>query len=365
MPLRANLSAFHSPCTVLPLRLTESLFQKFLFRYQIDPSLLPVLFATGEAPHPAERGGSHFASSYSQQPRKMKISDLQYCAYDLQYIEENKRSKENPWSTRHIGIYHHWDPVSDFNLWVLLCPNADGPVQRILGALQHADRKTLQHFCDDPFRFHRLLNDEDEAFTLDVTPSTSTLNFEAIRCLRHLDNTLLSAHAVCNNILSISHSLRSLDTNHDESAFYNQQTQELRGYLQGIANLRGKISNSIALLTHGLDLKNGQTAAALNEHLLHLTGNTVDDSMTMKIITVVGLIYLPADLVATVYGMNVLPFDSERQKLTVAKGFWTFVATWLPLTAITIAIYIAVLWYYRRAARQKSGHWARKEAEEV
>ena len=79
---------------------------------------------------------------------------------------------------------------------------------------------------------------------------------------------------------------------------FNQHISKLRGYLQGISNLRGKVKNNTKLLTHGLDLKNGQVAAELNEHLLHLTGNTVDDSLTVKIITVVGLIYLPADFVA-------------------------------------------------------------------
>ncbi|KAL8693317.1 MAG: hypothetical protein Q9218_001836 [Villophora microphyllina] len=312
----------------------------------------------GEAPVVAERGGSNFASSYSQ---KAKTSSLQYCTYELQYIEENRRSKENPWSVRHIGVYHHRDPVSNFDLWVFLCPNADGSVQRMLGALQQQSQDTLRKFCDDPFHFHMLLNchypgnmrcylkalgdqvedQEDEAFTLDIAPSTSTLNFEAIRCLRHLDNTLLSARAICNNNLSICHSLKTLQSTHDKIPFYDQQNEKLRGYLQGITVIRGKISNSIALLSHGLDLKNALTAAALNEHLLHLTGNTVDDSMTVKIITVVGLIYLPANFVATLYGMNVLPFDPEKHRVTVAKGFWMFVVTWLSLTAGTVETALA------------------------
>ncbi|KAL8949693.1 MAG: hypothetical protein Q9222_004222 [Ikaeria aurantiellina] len=130
---------------------------------------------------------------------------------------------------------------------------------------------------------------EDEAFTLEITPSTSTLGFEAIRSFRHLDDTLLSARAICHNNQSIIQQLATLaeGTHYDKmTPLLNQQLDELRGYLQGIANLQGRIENSIALLMHGLDLKNGQTASALNEHLLHLTGNTVDDSMTVKIITV-------------------------------------------------------------------------------
>ncbi|KAI4194235.1 MAG: hypothetical protein LQ350_007881 [Teloschistes chrysophthalmus] len=224
----------------------------------------------------------------------------------------------------------------------------------------------LQGFLEG--RFGKDLNykiREDDAFTLDVTPSTSNLNFEAIRCFRHLDNTLLSARALCNNNLSISHALKSLQPSHDHVPLYDQQSQKIRGYIQGIGVLRGKISNSIALLSHGLDLKNGQTAAMLNEHLLSLTRNTVDDSMTVKIVTVVGLIYLPGDFVATLYGMNILPLDPQRQEITIAKGFWFFVATWLPLTAITVGIYAALLWYQRRSSRQQRQHHSRSEVDSV
>ncbi|KAL8626258.1 hypothetical protein Q9189_008063 [Teloschistes chrysophthalmus] len=315
----------------------------------------------GEAPYPVERGGSNFASSSSY---IASTSDLQYCTYDLQYIEDNKRSKENPWSVRHLGVYRHRDPLSNFDLWILLCPSPDGPVQRMLDALLQSNQDTLQDLCDDPFRLHVLLNhhysckmqwylralgeqiedQEDEAFTLDIAPSTSTLNFEAIRSFRHLDSTLICARALCNNNLSISNALNTLQMAHDPIPFYSQRDQKIRGYLQGIGVLRGKISNSIAILSHGLDLKNGQMAAELNEHLLSLTRNTVDDSLTVKIITVVGLIYLPGDFVA---------------------GFWIFVATWLPLTAITVGIYAALLWIQRRSVRQQRRHWSRDEAEVV
>lgn len=151
----AAASGFQSPCTVLPLRLTAHHFQSFILRYQVDASLFPILFTVGDAPHPVERGGCNFASSYSG---KTTTSDLQYCTYNLQYIEENKRSKENPWSVRHLGVYHHRDPLSEFDLWVFLCPTLDGPVQRMLDALQQCDQDTLRELCNEQFRFHMLLN---------------------------------------------------------------------------------------------------------------------------------------------------------------------------------------------------------------
>ena len=63
--------------------------------------------------------------------------------------------------------------------------------------------------------------------------------------------------------------------------------------------------------------------------------------------------------------MNVLPLDLESQSLKIAKGFWAFVATWVPLTAVTVGIYLALSRYHRRSGRARSGQWASKEAGSV
>ena len=109
----------------------------------------------GEAPQAVERGSNNFASFHG---RRNTSLDIQYCTYQLQYVEENRRSKENPWSIRHLGVYHHLDSASNLSLWILLCPTPDGPAQQILGALQRASQDTLQDFCDDPHYFHLMLN---------------------------------------------------------------------------------------------------------------------------------------------------------------------------------------------------------------
>lgn len=244
----------------------------------------------------------------------------------------------------------------------------------MLGALRGAFPDVLQNICNDPIAFHGLLiaqhsnsmrwylralgdrieEQEDEAFTLEITPSASSLNFQASRRLRHLDNALLSARAICNNNLSIISGLRALTTEHRCTSSFDQQAQRLQGYLHGIANLRGKIKNSTALLTHGLDLKNEQLASGVNEQLLELTAKTREDSLTVKIITVVGLIYLPADFVATVYGMNVLPFDLEKRRVAITGGLWAFVAMWLPLTAITVGVYLGLGRWNRQGMKGRS-----------
>lgn len=105
----------------------------------------------------------------------------------------------------------------------------------------------------------------------------------------------------------------------------------------------------------------------MTEKLKNLTQDTVDDSTTVKIITYVSAFYLPGSFVAvcslppltplpqkskrrkkltnqSLYGMNFFVFNTTSNHITIASDFWVFIATWLPLTFITGAIYVLTLW---------------------
>jgi Mg2+ and Co2+ transporter CorA len=81
----------------------------------------------------------------------------------------------------------------------------------------------------------------------------------------------------------------------------------------------------------------------LTQNLLTLTEHNVDESTTVKIITFVSAFYLPGSFVATLFGMNFFYFDQERGKIVIAEDFWIFLASWLPLTLITAAIYVVIV----------------------
>jgi Mg2+ and Co2+ transporter CorA len=94
----------------------------------------------------------------------------------------------------------------------------------------------------------------------------------------------------------------------------------------------------------------------MTEKMKNLTQDTVDDSATVRIITYVSAFYLPGSFVASMYGMNFFVFDTTSQNIAIANDFWIFVATWLPLTAITVAVYIGTLWFVARR-KGKQGRW--------
>lgn len=55
--------------------------------------------------------------------------------------------------------------------------------------------------------------------------------------------------------------------------------------------------------------------------------------------------------------MNFFDFDSKSRQLAIGDNFWIFIATWLPLTFVTAAIYILVLFLSWRKKNKKQFNW--------
>lgn len=81
------------------------------------------------------------------------------------------------------------------------------------------------------------------------------------------------------------------------------ECRELQKRIQGILELvRSTVPLRVMLirsqLSDAFNLKNQAIAADINSHLLNLTRDTVDDSATVRVVTLVTLTYLPASFVA-------------------------------------------------------------------
>jgi len=62
--------------------------------------------------------------------------------------------------------------------------------------------------------------------------------------------------------------------------------------------LKSRIHGAVSLLRDTLELKNQKELAKINSNLLSLQRENVDDNETVKVITVLTLIYLPGSFVA-------------------------------------------------------------------
>ena len=49
----------------------------------------------------------------------------------------------------------------------------------------------------------------------------------------------------------------------------------------------------------------------------------------------------------TLYGMNLFLYSPTSRSLIIAKNFWLYFATWLPLTALTVICYLLMKAYHK------------------
>jgi len=98
-----------------------------------------------------------------------------------------------------------------------------------------------------------------------------------------------------------------------------------------------------------LTLKNQATAVDINHNMLLLTRDTVDDSATVRVVTLVTMLYLPASFVSSFLGMNLFAFQgADGPGFQISKQFWVFIALTIPLTILTVGS-----WFYIAHKRKR------------
>jgi hypothetical protein len=110
-----------------------------LRKYEVHPDFFRVVLSFGEEPHPAEASSGNLAIHPSDGDRigmstrveevqaKKKLRCHPEISYQINYVEENLRKGQDPWSFRHTGVYHRHSP--DLDLFILLHPNQHSVIE--------------------------------------------------------------------------------------------------------------------------------------------------------------------------------------------------------------------------------------------
>lgn len=124
----------------------------------------------------------------------------------------------------------------------------------------------------------------------------------------------MTAQTLCGGNLDVTKCLEGIDDK-ELRQYVLTMTRRLQAYDQSLSRLHSRIQNSIELVSGSIDwmdyqvrgnvvklqfaatVKNQNLAADLNRTLLSLTYNTLDDSRSVKVITVLSLIFLPGSFI--------------------------------------------------------------------
>ncbi|KAJ5747130.1 uncharacterized protein N7511_008826 [Penicillium nucicola] len=115
-----------------------------------------------------------------------------------------------------------------------------------------------------------------------------------------------------------------------------------------ILNLRQRTNNFITLLYNLITGHDSTVNLRIATQSASIAREARKDSMSMKIIAAVTLIYLPATFVCSVFGTNLVAFDtsadSNGSQFLVSRWWWLYLAFAVPLTVLTMFGF----WVWRR-----------------
>ncbi|KAE8348041.1 hypothetical protein BDV28DRAFT_165344 [Aspergillus coremiiformis] len=362
-----------SPNSMRPLGITEQAMRKLMNTYDIDAAFLDLVVSFGDKPQSSDAG--HGAMTVRQ--REDGSYDMQYL---FAYAEDHAAQGNVPWTIRQICVFHRYSPATSGNLWIFLHARPRSPMQqKIEAAIALPQAGVSKNW----FAMHSLvlsthignwrwcirsLGEEiektvDIALTLDLSKADHDKD-ELVRLLtpQYLGDKLLPMSSRLQVALEIVHKLgdvnrlfhgKGLTTDDDsqwvasEIAYYQTAVE---GYQNSVKVLEGKVKGISNLLAVALDLKAQTVANEINNQMLRLTSETFDDNATVRVVTLVTLIYLPASFVSSLLGMNLFNFEGPNgEGFRISDQFWIFVVIAIPLTFLTLAS-----WYVITRRRRES-----------
>lgn len=320
--------------------------------------------------------------------------------YNLHYMAKNGRNRGDPWSLRQTGVYQKSYLSTGRSAWMLMQLAADtrihleeklksggAPTQNLMqfhtlillstgrnwtDYLEHLDAQLTE--LDEKSCFSRLPHNPASGPNFPITLSD-------LQCLQLLRQKLLRTSTVLDQCFSLSQSLSShssLLSSHIHAYSHQALNADILSYLTIIDSCRRSI-NSIILRSEGTSSLLTALLTSAHHHHLHITSLATnstlslcrnllsqtheesavlsnvarqgrEDSKILKALTLISTLYLPASLVATVFGSGGLMQWSEvggggKWHVVVAGGFWIYVVVTMGLMGVTMGV---ARWLWRR-----------------
>ncbi|KAL2867246.1 uncharacterized protein BJX67DRAFT_372132 [Aspergillus lucknowensis] len=348
------------------LNATLDMFQEVVDSVGASPDLLELPLFFYQKPNAVEEG-------YSGAPVLRLNADSTEIIYIMKYAFEKpleEKGKEN-WVLRQTGVYQKYDMATGNSTFVFLHSRPECQFQnRLLRFLQSPDYHT--YLPRNPLLIHSILFGtflhvwRDYLKTLEdrmLPIANTTVAAELDKPLRVNHESLTAVRSTENRCLALQPIFRSLDKTfevlHQANAalsdcgrtqqaevqamkqLLNNYSSTVNSYSQAAWSLQSRISRIAAHITDTLSFKDAHTAKRQTDFMLR-------DSTTVRVITVVTLIYLPSTFMATLLGMNSFFEMDDNRRIVVSPQFWIYIVCSVPLTAATL-----LYWWYFQKAKQR------------
>ncbi|OBS19141.1 hypothetical protein FPOA_10864 [Fusarium poae] len=290
--------------------------------------------------------------------------------YTLRYVEENGRRQGNPWSMRQCGVYQKRDPATKNSIWILLQPPRclyDNIRSASTNDHNYNDTRALP-LHDAIFwameanwrRYIKSLDTtlhemQDKAFHSRVGPKVNDHFSVAFADYQDIQKFLTRIRT---NLSALKNNFGVIKGYQD---FINHSTIQnyFRNHLQAMEGLLADGEGTSQVLAHILSHRNNQALIQTSEHVRQLVesakveGQNIqnslrssqDDSKTIKMLSIIAVLYLPASLVASVFSTGLIQYgeSDDRGSVHLSTSFWLLPVLTLALSFITFSITQIVL----------------------
>ncbi|OCL04849.1 hypothetical protein AOQ84DRAFT_109095 [Glonium stellatum] len=375
---KTRIFSIHQKHSWKPLSITVSMLRKIIELNDVMPEFLEIVLSFYERKVALEE-------AFSSSVLKRQKGDVFEVAYIFRYPEEKDVSddpKRDPWSIRQTGVYHRYDLKSQQSTWILLHPSKEPPAHtRLIACLKSVSICAELH--RHPLQLHNFListylrnwRDYMLYYEKQLLPLSNTtmstwideslrVNHQTLTSIRYLENRILPLPAIfaslsktittlekLNSTFSTRTGAQQAETNAMADLLENYRSQ-LDAYNENATFLLKRSGGTAQQLADTLAFKNQYVAQSQSGYMLKLTMSTVDDSATVRVVTLVTLVYLPFSFMASVFGMNFFRMGNGNN-IVISPEFWIYIVISIP---ITIATMMCWRWWKARqdAIREKA-----------
>ncbi|KAI0867740.1 hypothetical protein GGS24DRAFT_495100 [Hypoxylon argillaceum] len=277
--------------------------------------------------------------------------------YIFKYAEQKKsHNEEIKWVIRKMGIYHKFCAGSNRNVWLLIYPEPVTSHEEVMfnftSAIHHPLYPHVSFLSGRAQKWRWYLEDLEEQFReharcvlnveieerlrfVEMYEELSALRFVA-SSLAPLIPILASYHQVLRRLETMNQHLHRYDhigekESREFSTLIGNMEDRVQSFELNTKHLLSRVASTIQMASDTISLKNQNTAEDVSAHLLK-------DSLTMRIITLVTLLFLPGTFVAGFFGMSFFDTDdSAGGEWTTSKNLWIYFVLTIPLTAMALA----------------------------
>ncbi|OXV07578.1 hypothetical protein Egran_04657 [Elaphomyces granulatus] len=363
------------------LNISRQLFEGLLKSHDVFPHIWKVMFTFGRKVAENE----YTFPAYRAHSSELQPGTVTEVAYVLRRAELKKR-QPNPWSIRQTGVYHKIsydedskEPISTF---ILISPSPVVEEQMHMylqrGCLDHDKMKpsNLVHqilvadslsgwmdymaWLEEQYRekFDNIMV-SDIASKFQDQPPERYFSIEDRLSLSQLEESttdlILILQTMVNNLVRIRDQLnkncavycgnRSACSCQCMVEEYKEYIYQVEVNLNRAEVLRTRFQSTAKL---GLDILNYEEATILREvgqasrqestHIAELTATSARDATAVKILTIIGVIFLPTTIVTGFFSTQFVHLDNS-DKTQISAQVWIIFAVSVPLTAITFMLW--------------------------